>query len=67
MGATMCPSLSALLPAPATMDEIISNVVLEMERVAHLAPSLHLSAELIREAETKRQMWLRTAGLKFDN
>ena len=49
------------------MDEIINNVVHEMERVAHLAPSLHLSAELIREAEAKRQMWLRTAGLKFEN
>jgi hypothetical protein len=47
------------------MDDIINNVVLEMERYAHLAPSLRLSAEIIREAEVKRQMWLRTAGLKF--
>ncbi|CAI6335081.1 unnamed protein product [Periconia digitata] len=67
MGATMSPSLSALLPPPATMDDIITNVVHEMERLAHLAPSLHLGSELIREAENKRQMWLRTAGLKFDN
>ena len=67
MGATMSPSLSALLPPPATMDDIIGNVVHEMERLAHLAPSLHLGAELIREAENKRQMWLRTAGLKFDS
>ncbi|PVH94841.1 C6 zinc finger domain-containing protein [Periconia macrospinosa] len=67
MGATMSPSLSALLPPPATMDDIISNVVHEMERLAHLAPSLHLGSELIREAENKRQMWLRTAGLKFDS
>ncbi|KAI4659099.1 uncharacterized protein J4E92_003904 [Alternaria infectoria] len=66
MGATMTPSLSQLLPPPATMDDIINNVVLEMERYAHLAPSLQLSAEIIREAEGKRQMWLRTAGLKFD-
>lgn len=49
------------------MDDIIGNVVHEMERLAHLAPSLHLGAELIREAENKRQMWLRTAGLKFDS
>ena len=48
------------------MDEIIANVIHEMERLSHLAPSLLLSAELIREAENKRQMWLRTAGLKFD-
>lgn len=67
MGATMCPSLSALLPPPATMDDIINNVIHEMERLAHLAPSLRLSAELIQEAESKRQMWLRTAGLKFEN
>jgi hypothetical protein len=66
MGATMTPSLSQLLPPPATMDDIINNVVLEMERYAHLAPSLRLSAEIIREAESKRQMWLRTAGLKFE-
>ncbi|KAJ4332993.1 hypothetical protein N0V87_007970 [Didymella glomerata] len=66
MGATMTQSLSQLLPPPATMDDIINNVVLEMERYAHLAPSIRLSAELVREAEGKRQMWLRTAGLKFD-
>ncbi|KAF2656022.1 C6 zinc finger domain-containing protein [Lophiostoma macrostomum CBS 122681] len=66
MGATMSATLSALLPPPATMDDIISNVVHEMERLAHLAPSLRLSADIIREAESKRQMWLRTAGLKFE-
>jgi hypothetical protein len=48
------------------MDDIINNVVHEMERLAHLAPSLRLSADIIREAENKRQMWLRTAGLKFE-
>jgi hypothetical protein len=66
MGATMSHSLSALLPPPATMDDIITNVIHEMERLAHLAPSLRLSAEIIQEAEGKRQMWLRTAGLKFE-
>lgn len=62
----MTQSLSQLLPPPATMDDIINNVVLEMERYAHLAPSIRLSAELVREAESKRQVWLRTAGLTFD-
>lgn len=65
MGATMSASLSALLPPPQTMDDIITNVIHEVERLAHLAPSLALSLDLIREAEAKRQMWLRTAGLKF--
>jgi hypothetical protein len=49
------------------MDDIITNVIHEMERVAHLAPSLRLSAEIIQEAEGKRQMWLRNAGLKFES
>ncbi|EOD45977.1 C6 finger domain-containing protein [Neofusicoccum parvum] len=64
MGATMSPSLSALLPPPSTMDNIINDVVVEIERYAHLAPSLRLSAEIIREAEERRQMFLRSAGLK---
>jgi hypothetical protein len=64
MGATMTGSLSALLPPPATMDDIINNVIREIESYAHLAPSVGLAAEIIREAEGKRQMWLRTAGLK---
>ncbi|KAF2268580.1 hypothetical protein CC78DRAFT_613285 [Lojkania enalia] len=64
MGATMSASLSALLPPAPTMDDIINNVIREIERYAHLAPSLRLAAEIIREAEGKRQMWLRTAGLK---
>ncbi|KAF2739478.1 hypothetical protein EJ04DRAFT_326679 [Polyplosphaeria fusca] len=64
MGATMTGSLSALLPPPTTMDEIINNVIREVEGYAHLAPSVQLAAEIIQEAEGKRQMWLRTAGLK---
>ena len=64
MGATMSPSLSALLPQPHQMDAIIDDVVNEIERYAHLAPSLRLSAEIIREAEGRRQMFLRSAGLK---
>ncbi|KAF2457545.1 hypothetical protein BDY21DRAFT_28567 [Lineolata rhizophorae] len=64
MGATMSPSLSALLPPPHQMDVIIEEVVYEIERFAHLAPSLRLSAEILREAEERRQMFLRSAGLK---
>ncbi|ORY07511.1 hypothetical protein BCR34DRAFT_18299 [Clohesyomyces aquaticus] len=64
MGATMSPSLSALLPPPHQMDIIIDDVILEIERYARLAPSLQLSAEIIREAEQRRQDWLRRAGLK---
>ncbi|OAX78120.1 hypothetical protein ACJ72_07575 [Emergomyces africanus] len=40
MGSTMSPALSPLLPPRAQMDVIISNVVIEVERYAHLATSL---------------------------
>ncbi len=59
MGATMSPSLSnilrTLVPTMETIDVIINNVVVEIERYAHLAPSLALSAEIIREAELRRR------------
>ncbi|KAK7512939.1 hypothetical protein IWZ03DRAFT_42615 [Phyllosticta citriasiana] len=64
MGATMSPSLSALLPPPHSMDAIINDVVCEIEHLAHLAPSLRLSAEIIREAEERRQLFLQSTGLK---
>ncbi|PGH17988.1 hypothetical protein AJ80_04609 [Polytolypa hystricis UAMH7299] len=64
MGATMSPALSSLLYPPSQMDIIISDVVIEVERYAHLAPSLRLSAEIIREAEDRRQMYLRSSGLR---
>ena len=64
MGATMSSALSSLLPPPSQMDVIIQDVVVEVERYAHLAPSLRLSAEIVREAEERRQMFLRSAGLR---
>ena len=64
MGATMSPSLSALLPPAGQMDAIINDVIAEIERYAHLAPSLRLSAEIVREAEERRMMILRSAGLR---
>ena len=62
MGATMSPSLSSILstlvPHLDTVDGIINDVVCEIERYAHLAPSLSLSAEIIREAEMRRRSYL---------
>lgn len=46
------------------MDAIINDVVCEIERLAHLAPSLRLSAEIVREAEERRQLFLQSTGLK---
>jgi len=62
MGATMSPILSSiiatLVPTIETIDVIINDVVVEIERYAHLAPSLSLSAEIIREAEMRRRTYL---------
>jgi hypothetical protein len=60
MGATMSPALSVLLPPASQVDRIISEVAAEVERYAHLAPSLKLSAEIIRDAERRRQICLRS-------
>lgn len=65
MGATMSPNLSTLLPPPSRVDAIISSVIVEVERYAHLAPSLKLSAEIIRDAERRRQICLRSAEISI--
>jgi hypothetical protein len=65
MGATMSPTLSTLLPPGGKVDAIISSVVSEVERYAHLAPSLKLSAEIIRDGERRRQICLRSAGIQI--
>jgi len=62
MGATMSVSLSSiiatLVPTLETVDAIINDVVLEIERYAHLAPSIALSSEILREAEMRRRTFL---------
>ncbi|KAJ9132513.1 hypothetical protein NKR23_g11188 [Pleurostoma richardsiae] len=62
MGATMSPSLSSILltlvPHRDTIDQIINDVVVEIERYAVLAPSLSLAAEIIKEAEVRRRTFL---------
>ncbi|KAJ5485344.1 hypothetical protein N7539_005332 [Penicillium diatomitis] len=60
MGATMSPTLSTLLPAKGRIDAIIAGVVDEVQRYAHLAPSLKLAEEIIRDAERRRRILLRS-------
>jgi hypothetical protein len=60
MGATMSPKLVALLPPTISVEAIIAEVVAELNRLAHLAPSLRLSAEIVQEAGARRKMF-------FDN
>ena len=64
MGATMSPSLAAILPPPEQMDLMFQNVIDEVEQYSHLAPSLQLSTEIIREAEDRRQQYLRNTGTR---
>lgn len=64
MGATLSPNLSTLLPPSIQVDAIIAGVLTEVERYAHLAPSLRLSAEIIRDAERRRQICLRSLGMR---
>jgi len=61
MGGTLSPSLAELLPPPHQMNAIIDDVVREIERYAHLAPSLRLSADIIREADNRRRITLRNS------
>ncbi|ROT38750.1 hypothetical protein SODALDRAFT_324169 [Sodiomyces alkalinus F11] len=62
MGATMSPSLCSILlnlcGSRETIDQIINDVVMEVERYAILAPSLSLAAEIIKEAEVRRRAFL---------
>lgn len=62
MGATMSPSLSSILmtlvPHRDSIDQIINDVIIEIERYAILAPSLSLGAEIIKEAEVRRRSFL---------
>lgn len=64
MGATMSPTLCTLLPPPEQMDMLFQQVIDEVERYTHLAPSLRLSAEIIREAEDRRLAFLRGSGMR---
>lgn len=62
MGATMSPSLSnillTLVPHREVIDQIINDVIMDIERMAILAPSLSLAAEIIKEAEVRRRTFL---------
>jgi len=64
MAATMCPPLAALLPPPDSMNRIIDDVVAEVSRISHLAPSLQLGAQILQEAEDKRRRFLSSRGYR---
>ncbi|KAI1820826.1 hypothetical protein F4861DRAFT_533423 [Xylaria intraflava] len=62
MGATMSPTLSSILltlvPHREALDQIINDVIMDIERMAVLAPSISLAAEIIKEAEIRRRTFL---------
>lgn len=55
MGASMSPPLAALMPPASQIDVIIADIIAELDRLAHLAPSIRLGSEIIREAEDRRR------------
>lgn len=65
MGATLSPSLSGLLPQPHQINAIVAEVVSEMQRYAHLAPSLRLAANIISDAEDRRRQNLRSPSMQY--
>ena len=56
MGATLSDVLSTLLPPRAQIDMVINDVVAELDKLGHLAPSIRLCADIVREAEDRRQV-----------
>jgi hypothetical protein len=64
MGASLSPSLAGILQSLvgsghlSEIDSIIADVVAEMRRYAHLAPSLALSADIVEEADGRRRAFL---------
>ncbi|KAG6123173.1 hypothetical protein E4U13_000414 [Claviceps humidiphila] len=59
MGSSMCPSLLnillTILPHQQALDNLISEVIMEMGQYASLAPSLALAIDIVKEAEKSRQ------------
>lgn len=60
MGATLSKALGPMLPPMQQMDDVIAQVLAETKGAAHLAPSLGLCAEIVREAEERRQVILQS-------
>jgi hypothetical protein len=62
MGASMSPSLMGILlslvPSREALDQIISDVVVEVEQYALLAPSLGLASDIVKEAEVRRRTYM---------
>ncbi|KJZ79814.1 hypothetical protein HIM_00528 [Hirsutella minnesotensis 3608] len=62
MGSSMSPPLLNLLltivPHREALNRIISEVIMEIELYAPLAPSLQLAAEILKEAEVRRRALL---------
>lgn len=63
MGASMAAGLAELLPPRAELDVIIARVVHVVEGLGGSAPSLQTAAEILREAEGRREMWWRDGNV----
>lgn len=56
MGATLSNVLAVLLPPRLHVDGVVTDVVIELGKLGHLAPSIRLCADIVREAEERRQV-----------
>lgn len=62
MGASMVTELAGLLPAKGDFDGMIDRVLQVVEGLGERAPSLKVAGEILREAERRREEWLRDRG-----
>lgn len=63
MGASMVTALAELLPPKHELDSIIGRVLQVAESWGVNAPSLHTAAEILREAEGRREIWWREGNV----
>lgn len=63
MGASMVTELAGLLPSKEELDGIIDRVVRVVEGLGERAPSLKVAAEILKEAEVRREGWWRTGSV----
>ncbi|TQS32885.1 hypothetical protein Golomagni_06786 [Golovinomyces magnicellulatus] len=62
LGSSLCPPLRSILlslvPSQQALDKIIDDVVQEVQTYRHLAPSLDLAADIIKEARERQKSYM---------
>lgn len=62
LGSCLCPPLRSILlslvPSQPALDKILDNVIQEVQSFRHLAPSLNLAADIIKEARDRQKSYM---------